>query len=71
MAVRTARDTRESDGPTDVRLAASRLENVDPAVLIAGVSGGELARLREAIQAIVDWSNAARAALASAEDVGE
>jgi hypothetical protein len=71
VAVRTARDTRESDGPTDVRLAASRLERVDPAALIAGVTGGELERLRDAIKAIVGWSNAAEAALASADDAGE
>lgn len=67
VAVRTARDNRDSDAPTDVRLAASRLERVDPAALIAGKSGVELDRLCEAIQAIVEWSVLAEAALSSGE----
>lgn len=65
VAVRTARDNRESDEPTDVRLAASRLMRVDPAELIAGASGGELERLREAIATIIRWGQAAETALTS------
>jgi hypothetical protein len=66
VAVRTSRDSRESDPPTDIRLAASRLEKVDPAALIAETAGGELNRLREAIKIILEWADAARKALKDA-----
>jgi hypothetical protein len=71
VAVRTSRDLRESDRRTDVRLAATRLASVDPATLIAGTTGGELKRLREAIELIVAWAEAAQSALDEAAAGGE
>jgi hypothetical protein len=70
VAVRASRDARESDGRTDVELAATRLAKVEPSALIAGASGGELDRLREAIEAIIAWGVSAQGVLAEA-DAGE
>lgn len=63
VAVQASKEAQDTDSLKHVRLAAGRLAKVDPATLLHEASGADLDGLRRAIEGIIKWAEAARAAL--------
>lgn len=63
VAVQASRDSQDTDHLKHVRIAGSRLDKVDAAKILSESSGAELEALRETIEGIIKWAEAARAAL--------
>lgn len=63
VAVQASRDSQDTDHLKHVRIAGGRLDKVDAAEILSESSGAELEALRETIEGIIKWAEAARAAL--------
>lgn len=63
VGVQASKDAQDTDHLKQVRLAAGRLEKVDPAQVLGRASGPELDALRKTIEGIIEWSTAAQRAL--------
>lgn len=69
QASRDARAVRDIQG--DVRLAAERLQRIDPAQLPTLLDGRQGSRLRAAIDTIIEWAEGARTSLADDSASGD
>ena len=63
VAVKASQDARDSNRLEHVRLAASRLAEVDATELVGETTGVELDLLRDAIDHIIEWAKTAQQAL--------